>query len=108
MTPKLPEIIKSYIAASNAHDVKAILTCFADDALVSDEGQTLSGREAIESWIVKTIEKYKFQFKPLNVIDEPPNIFITMEVSGTFDGSPIILDYHFLLDGEKIASLGIN
>jgi hypothetical protein len=30
MTVNLPEIIKQYIDASNKHDVKSIVSCFAD------------------------------------------------------------------------------
>src|SRR6266853_823465 len=49
----------------NAHNVMSILPCFSEDAVVRDEAETLRGRKAIEGWIGKTIEKYKFQFKPL-------------------------------------------
>ena len=64
MAIKLPRIIEKYVDASNAHDVRSILSCFSDDAVVHDEGETLHGKKAIEGWIAKTIEKYKFQFKP--------------------------------------------
>jgi hypothetical protein len=50
---------------------------------------------------VKTIEKYKFQFKPLNIKDDEAEVVITIEVSGTFDGSPVTLDYHFTIENEK-------
>ena len=64
---KLPVVIDNYIRASNAHDVMSILSCFSEDAVVRDEGETLRGKKAIECWIAKTIEKYKFQFKQLSV-----------------------------------------
>jgi hypothetical protein len=60
MAIELPRIIKQYVDASNKHDVKSILSCFAKDAVVSDEHETLHEKKAIKSWIVKTIEKYKF------------------------------------------------
>jgi len=63
MNVKLPRIIKNYIDASNGYDVKSILACFSDDAVVHDEGKELHGKQATESWIAKTIEKYKFHFK---------------------------------------------
>ena len=62
----------------------------------------------IEDWIVKTIEKYKFQFKPLSAKAEDAQVIVTMEVSGTFDGSPVTLDYHFAIDSDKIRSLSID
>jgi hypothetical protein len=35
-------------------------------------------------------------------------VIIAMEVSGTFDGSPITLDYRFTATGEKITSLTVD
>ena len=107
MTVKLPGIIKTYIDASNRHDVKSILACFSDDALVHDEGETLKGRKAIEGWIVKTIEKYQFQFKPVGITSSDKEPVVAVEVSGTFDGSPITLDYRFNTMNGKIVSLAI-
>ncbi len=68
----------------------------------------MRGREAIGHWIAKTIAKYKFQFKPLRMKDENAEVVVTVEVSGTFDGSPIALDYHFKIENEKILSLTID
>ena len=56
MTIKLPPIIQKYVAVSNQHDVKSILACFSDDAVVRDEGKEFRGKEMIEGWIVKTRE----------------------------------------------------
>ena len=108
MVIKLSPVIKKYVDASNAHDVKSILACFSDDAVVHDEGETLHGKNAIESWIAKTIEKYKFQFRPLSSKDDDGEVVVAVEVSGTFDGSPVTLDYHFTIESDKISSLTID
>jgi ketosteroid isomerase-like protein len=108
MTIKLPGIINEYISASNRHDVKSISSYFSDDAVVHDEGEELRGTSAIEAWIVKTIEKYKFQFRPLKVKEDSAELVVAVEVSGTFDGSPITLDYHFTIENEKIHSLAVK
>ncbi len=108
MNVKLPRIIKNYIDASNGHDVKSILACFSDDAVVHDEGKELHGKQAIESWIAKTIEKYKFHLKPLSAKDHDEEVVVAIEVSGTFAGSPVTLDYYFAIENEKILSLIIN
>ena len=104
MKIKLPETIENYVEASNRHDVKSILACFSDDAVVQDEGEELRGKTAIESWIVKTIEKYKFHFKPLRIRREGVETVVAVEVSGTFDGSPVTLDYHFTIERGQIVS----
>ena len=100
MAIRLPRIIEKYVDASNKHQVKSILSCFSDDAVVRDEGETLHGKNAIESWIAKTIEKYKFQFKPLSVKSDDGDFVVAVEVSGTFDGSPVTLDYHFTIERQ--------
>jgi len=108
MAIKLPRIINDYVNASNAHDAKSILSCFSENAVVRDEGERLHGTKTIEDWIRRTIEKYKFQFKPLSIKDEAAEVVVATEVSGTFDGSPITLDYHFTIKGDKILSLTID
>jgi ketosteroid isomerase-like protein len=108
MTIKLPRIIETYVDASNRHDVKSILSCFSDDAFVRDEAKELRGTKAIEDWIVNTIEKYKFQFRPLSVKDADVGVVVGIEVSGTFDGSPVSLDYSFTIENDQISSLTIN
>jgi hypothetical protein len=108
MSINLPPIIQKYIDASNAHDVKSILACFADDAIVRDENETRSGQTEIERWLTTTIEKYKFQFKPLSSEERNNETVVSVEISGTFPGSPISLDYHFTRAGDKIASLTID
>ena len=108
MTIKLPRIINDYVNASNAHDVKSVVACFADNALVHDEGKDFRGKKVIEDWITKTIEKYKFQFKPVSIREDNAEVVVAVEVSGTFDGSPITLDYHFTIEGNKIVSLTIE
>jgi ketosteroid isomerase-like protein len=105
---KLPPLIQNYIAASNTHDVKSILACFGDDAVVRDENETRRGKIEIEHWITTTIEKYKFQFKPLGVSNGDVEPIVTVEVSGTFPGSPVTLDYHFKIDNDSISSLWID
>jgi len=104
----LPPLIQCYIDVSNAHDVESILACFANDAVVRDENATHRGRIEIERWITTTIEKYKFQFKPLSLQERNNETLVSVEVSGTFPGSPVSLDYHFAIAHERIACLTID
>jgi ketosteroid isomerase-like protein len=108
MTIRLPRIINDYVNASNAHDVKSVVACFADNALVHDEGKDFRGKKMIEDWITKTIEKYEFQFKPISVRQDDAEVIVAVEVSGTFDGGPITLDYHVTVESDKILSLTID
>jgi hypothetical protein len=108
MSMNLLPIIQGYMDSSNAHDVKSVLACFSDDAVVRDENATHRGKIDIERWITTTIEKYNFQFKPLSSQKRDNETVVTVEVSGTFPGSPICLDYHFVIAGDKITCLSID
>ena len=104
----LPPVIQGYIEASNAHDVKGIVDCFADDAVVRDENATRHGKIDIGRWATETIQKYKFHFKPLSADERGVGRIVSVEVSGSFPGSPITLDYHFSIANDKIQSLIID
>ena len=104
----LPPLIQDYITASNAHDVEAIVDCFADDAVVRDENAIQQGKAEIRRWATETIEKYKFQFKPLSADERDAKTILSMEISGSFPGSPITLDYHFTIANNRIQSLIID
>ena len=108
MKDELPAIVTNYVDSSNKHDVKAILACFAETATVHDEGQAHTGTQAIQSWIVGTVEQYKFQFKPLGVKEADKGIAVRMEVSGKFEGSPVTLDFLFTIESERILALRIK
>src|ERR1700694_2892761 len=108
MPIKLPRIISRYVDASNKHDVNSILSCFSDGARVQDEGEALHGKKAIEGWITKTIEKDDFQLKPLDGQNGDGEVVVAMEVSGTFDGSPVSVEYHFTIENDEISALTIE
>ena len=108
MKLELPAVVQTYVDSTNRHDIEAILSCFADDANVHDEAREYRGAKEIEDWIATTIENYKFQIKPVSVSDGDAQTVAAMEVSGTFSGSPITLDYRFTISGDKISSLTIS
>jgi len=60
MPISLMQIIQSYVDATNTHDVKSIVACFADDAVLRDENATRHGKIEIERWATETIDNYKF------------------------------------------------
>jgi hypothetical protein len=79
-----------------------------DDAVVQDENETMRGKDTIEHWLATTIEKYKFHFSPKTSRTDGAQTVVTIEVSGTFPGSPVTLDYRFAIDQDRIASLTID
>ncbi len=108
MDTKLHSTLERYFAASNRHDVAGMIACFAEHALVKDEGHEHRGLPAIAEWMKETIRKYKFKAEPTSVGQASGQTAVKVAISGTFPGSPIALTYWFKLDGQQIARLEIG
>lgn len=108
MSTQLPAIITRYFAAKNAGDSAAVAACFAPGGIVHDEGEDLRGAEAIAAWAQKTSDKYADQTEVLSFTTQGDEVIVTGRVSGTFDGSPVDLEFHFGLGPDGIASLQIQ
>jgi len=108
MSIDLPAPIAIYIAAENEGDTEAMARCFAEDAVVRDEGKTISGLAAIKRWKAETRKKYQHTVEPLASFQKEGKTIVTSRLTGNFPGSPIELRFIFGLDGDKIASLEIR
>jgi ketosteroid isomerase-like protein len=108
MSANLPQPLPAYFKAANAHDVEASVACFADDAIVRDEGKDISGSAAIREWKDRTNALYGTAIETTAVDQVDDKTIVTAQVSGNFPGSPVQLRYCFRLDGGKIAALEIR
>ena len=108
MADRLATPIAIYIAAENRGDTEAMAECFAEDAVVRDEGRTIKGLAAIKRWKAETRRKYQHTVEPLASVQEGDKTIVTNRLTGNFPGSPIELQFIFRLDGDKIASLEIH
>ncbi|KZY41379.1 polyketide cyclase [Roseovarius sp. HI0049] len=107
MKPELPTVIEQYFSADKKGNAQAISDCFTDDAVVVDEGNTYTGREAIRQWMANTSTQYTYTVEPFSLTEEGERIIVTSHLVGNFPGSPVDLRYLFLLEGDKIAELEI-
>ena len=108
MTIDLP-ILQRYFQAQNAHDIEAMVACFAADATVRDEGRDNVGTDAIRAWKVETSAQYRITVEPLEGHPEADKTTVVARVSGTFSGSPLNLTYRFGLSADgRIRSLEIR
>ncbi len=105
---KLPENIEGFIKAQNELDSIAFANYFKEHATVSDEGSSYSGREEIKQWIQAATEKYNMQLTPIDFTQTGSKGKLAVAVSGTFPGSPAVMNYHLELDGFSIDSLKIT
>ena len=106
MSLDLPKPIAAYFSADKG-DGEAVVQCFADDAVVKDEGHTYRGTAAIRRWKTETTSKYEYTSEPFALEGQDGKIVVTSRLTGNFPGSPINLRYLFELLGDKIVSLEI-
>lgn len=108
MTPDLPPAIAAYYAAANARNLDATVACFASDAKIEDDGETLVGQAAIRAWKEGVFAKFESTAEPRQIVRDGDAYLVTALVSGNFPGSPIDLDHRFALAGSAIATLVID
>jgi ketosteroid isomerase-like protein len=108
MALDLPTPITIYIEAENRGDTEALVQCFAEDAVVQDEGKTIEGLATIKQWKAGTKEKYQHTIEPLASVQKDSTTIVTNRLTGNFPGSPIELEFVFTLVGNKIALLEIR
>ena len=108
MAAILPKPLAEYFAAANTDDAVRVAACFAEDALVHDEGRDISGKAAIRSWAEETRRKYRFQSEPLSIEQSEDRTIVIAHLTGDFPGSPINLSYRFKLKGAQIVALEIG
>ena len=108
MAVNLPPPIDLYVRIENSGDVDALAECFAPDATVHDEGRSYEGLAAISEWKAETKKKYNHSVAPLEVADRDEKTILKARLTGNFPGSPVTLEFSFVLKDGKIASLEIH
>jgi SnoaL-like domain len=102
MTVHLPPVLDRYFAAQNAHDIEAMVACFAPNAAVRDEGRDIVGTQAVRAWKMETSDKYHIAAEPIACRREDDYTVVTVKVSGNFPGSPANLSYRFGLSVDGL------
>ena len=106
MTLNLPQPVAAYFAADKASG-ESVAQCFAENAVVKDEGHTYNGRAAIKKWKEEAASKYEYTCEPLTCESNNSKSIVTCRLVGNFPGSPVDLRFAFELAGEQIASLEV-
>ena len=107
MTIELPWPISEYFHADKGDGV-AVSERFTADAIVIDEGNTYTGRDAIRDWKTESSNKYTYTVEPFAIEEDGGKTVVTAHLVGNFPGSPTDLRYSFVLEGDKIAALEIK
>lgn len=104
----LPKLIADLVDAQNSHDALAYVACFSETAVVFDEGRTHRGKAEIRRWIENANSQYQTDWKPLKFEESPAESLLTAEVTGTFPGSPVTLQFHLVVEDDRIQSLRVT
>lgn len=104
----LPKVIADLVTAQNNFDSVAYAKCFADTAVVFDEGRTHNGRKEIAHWIADANKRYEATMKPVSFEEQETESILIAEASGNFPGSPILMNYHMKIADDLIQSLKIT
>ena len=108
MSIQLPTPIERYVQIANSGTPEAAPECFAPDATVYDEGKTYEGVAAIKNWIAATKKKYDHTIAPLELAERGGQSVLKARLAGSFPGSPITVNFSFVLASGKIRSLEIR
>ncbi|NNG23642.1 nuclear transport factor 2 family protein [Telluria aromaticivorans] len=104
----LPQAISAYIDAANAQALDRVAACFHPDAKVVDEGHVHQGRAQIQEWAAESSARYQATIKPLGLSMADEAHMLRATVRGNFPGSPIELDFQFVLRAGAIDALEIK
>ncbi|CAG9623495.1 nuclear transport factor 2 family protein [Sutcliffiella rhizosphaerae] len=104
---QLPEAIETFFRVSNSYDSSLLAKCFAEDAILYDEGLAYHGPTAIEADIVKANNNLQVKTDVTNAVGKNGEMVVLATISGNFDGSPVALDYYFTIKDQKITTLKI-
>ncbi len=104
---QLPQPIAAYYHASDVYDNDLLANCFAEDAMLVDEGEEYHGPEAVSRHILGANRDATVMTEITNCVKKGSETIVTATISGNFDGSPIPLDFHFTLNNGKIKTLDI-
>lgn len=104
----LPTVVTDFINAHNNFDSEASANCFSENGVMLEEGRPYTGRAAIQHLFDETNEKYQSSMKALSYIEKGTASVLAAELTGTFPGSPAVLQFHFTLKNNHIEYLKVT
>jgi len=106
--PTLPTAVAGYFQADHDRDFDALVTWFADDAIVIDNGEPFRGNDAIREMFASSAAKFQAKTTVLTAEVDGPLVKVLTGVEGNFPGSPVELVYKFELTDGLISTLNIK
>ena len=108
MPIELPKPIADYVEANARLDVDGMLTPFATDAVVLDNGGRHEGHAELRTLLEEAVVGAKAIFTPDSVRHEAGRVVVEGPAHGDFKGSPIRFTYDFTLENGTIRALEVT
>jgi hypothetical protein len=104
----MPDVIRRYLGAHDAHDVAAALATFAGGAHVHDEDRDFHGAGEIRRWLETAGREFTYTrtFVSAEPLDDS-RWMVVNRLEGDFPGNVADLRYQFVVTGDRIAELVI-
>lgn len=107
---QLPEVIARYLAAQGGRDTPAVrASAFTSDAIVTDDGSTYEGAEAVLQWLDRTAGAYTYTITPTAAERTGEERYtVSQHLEGNFPGGTVDLHFRFTLRGVLVERLVIE
>ncbi|MTD15063.1 hypothetical protein GIS00_14060 [Nakamurella sp. YIM 132087] len=100
----LPKAVADFVAATNAHDTDGLLAVFADGAVVSDDGHTLTTATEIRSWIGSHLIDPQVVLSPTSY----ENNRLVASAVATSIAAPMNFAFDLAITGDLVTDLSID
>ncbi|HEX6712971.1 MAG TPA: nuclear transport factor 2 family protein [Thermoleophilaceae bacterium] len=108
MSSQFPEVVSRYFELDAVRDIDGIVSLFAPEAVVVDEGETRRGTAEIRAWQTGAASKYTYTTEVTGAEAVTPDRYVaTGRITGNFPGGSADLKFDFTIDGEHITRLVI-
>ena len=108
MPPQMPKPLTRYFEHDAQRDIDEIVALFADDAIVTDEGETRQGFAEIRAWQLGPASAYTYRTELRDTEQLGPDRYLVMgRLTGNFPGGTAELTWDFTIAGNQISRLVI-
>lgn len=104
----LPTILQDFLKAQELFDSTTFASCFSEQASVFDEGKIYIGKDEIREWNQNSNNEFKTLFEVKDFLTKDDTILLKINITGSFDGSPVLLKFYFRIEDNLIAALTIT
>jgi hypothetical protein len=105
----LPAAVITYLTSHRDGDADGALAAFADQATVTDEGHTHTGRAAVAGWLTTAGSEYTYTTEFRSAAKTGAGEYdVLQRLEGDFPGGVADLHYRFTMAGELVGRLVIE